>query len=71
MTPVVGVESPQLPRLVEHLLRPRAHAKIFGEIAPAHDAGMVDEEFGGPGNVASVYARSLVEEVITANGLEV
>jgi hypothetical protein len=65
------IHSPKRPRLLEQLVRPRAHAKIAGEVAPAHDAGVVEEEFGRPGDVASVYARSLVEEVIPANGLEI
>src|SRR4029077_9458408 len=65
------IHSPQLLGLLEHLPRPGAHTKIAGEVAPAHDTGVVEKEFSRPGDVASVYARSFVEEVITPNGLRI
>lgn len=35
----------------EHFVGAGADANVFGEIAPAHCAGGVDEEFGGAGDV--------------------
>jgi hypothetical protein len=53
---------------LKHLLRPRANAEIFGEIAPAHDSIAVDQEFGGAGDVVSARTLALMHKVISPNG---
>jgi hypothetical protein len=53
------------------LLRPRADAEILGQVAPAHDAVAVDQEFGGPRDVVSAWAFSFVHKVVSPDGLGV
>ena len=59
------------PRRFQHLLRPGADAEIAGEIAPADGAGAVDEEFGGAGDVASVFAGAFVQDAVARDRLGV
>jgi hypothetical protein len=61
------LHSSQRSRCLEHLLRPGADAEIAGDVAPAHDAIAVHQEFGRPGDVVSVRALSFVDEVVLAN----
>jgi hypothetical protein len=63
-----ALDSSQRASSFEHLLRPRADSEIAGEVAPAHDATAVDQEFGGPRNVVSVHALSFVNEVVPPDG---
>ena len=61
-------DSSQRASSFEHLLGPRADADIAREVAPAHDAAAVDQEFGGPRDVVSVHALSFVNEVVPPDG---
>jgi hypothetical protein len=66
---VTPLASSQCARRFQHLLRPRADAEIAGDVAPAHDAIAVDEEFGRPCDVVSICALSFVKEVVSPDGL--
>jgi hypothetical protein len=55
------IRSVQRFRLVEHLLRRRANAKVLGEIHPPDRAALVDEELGGPRDVLTVLPAGLVQ----------
>lgn len=52
----------------ENLFRPRADANVTGDVAPAHDATAVDQEFGGPRDVVPVQALSFMSEVVLPDG---
>lgn len=57
----------QRPRSAQNFLGAEPHAKIFGEIAPAHDAVVVDQKLRGPRDVASVLADSFVQDIVFAD----
>jgi hypothetical protein len=61
----------QRPRRFQHLFRSCADAEVAGEIAPADGAGAVDEELGGAGDVASVFAGALVQDAVARDRLRV
>lgn len=48
-----------------------AHADVFGEILPAHDAGAVDEEFGWTGDVVAVGSGCDVHQIVAADNVQI
>jgi len=55
----------------EHLLGTGAHADVFGEILPAHGAGTVDQELSGTRDVVAIGSRCGVQQVITADDVQI
>jgi hypothetical protein len=54
-------------RRLEQLLRPRAHADVAGEIAPAHGAASIDEELGGARDVFAFSDGVLVQDSVAGD----
>jgi hypothetical protein len=48
----------------EHFVGAGPDANVFREIAPAHCAAAIDQEFGGAGDVGAVRAAAGVEQMI-------
>ena len=63
----VCLSSWKAARGFEYLLRPRAHADVAGEIAPAHGAGTIDEELGGTRDVFAFPDGVLVQDSVAGD----
>ena len=55
----------------EHFLSAGTYADVFSEIFPTHDAGAIDEEFRRAGDVVSIRTCRGVQQVVTADDLEI
>lgn len=58
-------------RRFENLLGPRAHPIILCEHPPANGALRVDQKFSGARNVMSFDSLPRMDQIVTANGIEV
>lgn len=55
----------------EHLLGARAYADVLGEILPTNNAGAVEKELRGTGNVVAVGTRGGMKQIVTADHVEI
>jgi hypothetical protein len=54
-------------RRLEQLLRPRAHANVAGEIAPAHGAASIDEKLGRTRDVFALSDGVLMQDSVAGD----
>ncbi len=67
--PSLRLRTPsQAVRCFEDLLAGRAHADVVSQVHPAHPAGVVNQELGGPRNVRP-FVAAYVHEIVGADGL--
>ena len=56
-------------RCFQNLFRPRAHPVVLRQVNPTHRARRVQQKLARPGNVATAFSGSGVNQVVAANRL--
>jgi hypothetical protein len=55
----------------EELLGPRAHAKVAGQVDPAHDSRTINEELRRTGHIVSTDAGAFVHDAVAPDRIEI